>query len=97
METLSFVLFSLAGLIQLFAVITFCYKAFQVSFLWMLAVIFIPFAPLIFLIKYFEDVKAPFFWTIIGAWPLFALGMMTSPTFIDGFKEAFEQAIRESR
>jgi len=58
-------------------------KAFQVHWGWGLAYLFIPFASLVFVIKYWDISKKPFLWTILGVVLMFVGGMLLGPSMAE--------------
>ncbi len=61
------ILMLLGGLIALVGGILFLVAAFRESILWGLAVLFIPFAGLVFLIAHWQDAKKPFLLQLLGS------------------------------
>lgn len=49
-------------------------RAFQTSIVWGLAYIFIPFASLVYIVVYWQEVKKPFLYSLLGL-PLMGLGI----------------------
>lgn len=66
MGALVMVLMAVGFLLLMIGGIVFLVKAFQVSVLWGLAVLFIPFASLVFLFKYWEEARKPFLAQLLG-------------------------------
>jgi hypothetical protein len=66
MQYLAFSLMGLGWLVGMIAGIMFLVAAFRVSPLWGLAVLFLPFASLIFLIKYWSEAKKAFLGQILA-------------------------------
>lgn len=66
MFALGICLLIVAFIVTLVAGIMFIVAAFRVSAMWGLLVLFVPFAPLVFLIKYWQEAKKSFLWNLAG-------------------------------
>jgi FtsH-binding integral membrane protein len=66
MSILSTILLGLGLLISLVGGIWFLVKAFQQHIGWGLCCMFVPFASLVYLIKYWNDAKKPFLISLVG-------------------------------
>ena len=78
MEILGGILIIIGSLIGLVYGIILLVKAFQVSILWGLAYLLIPFAALVFIIVHWEVAKKPFLMSLLSI-PFVVVGLMMAP------------------
>jgi len=78
METLGLILLVIAAIISLVYGIALIIKAFQVSVLWGLGYLFVPFVALIFIVVHWQTAKEPFLKSLIAI-PFMILGLLFLP------------------
>ena len=78
MEILALIFIVIGSLIALVYGIILLVKAFQVSILWGLAYLLIPFAALVFIIVHWEVAKKPFLMSLLSI-PFIVIGLILAP------------------
>ena len=78
MEILALIFIVIGSLIALVYGILLLVKAFQVSILWGLAYLLIPFAALVFIIVHWEVAKKPFLMSLLSI-PFIVIGLILAP------------------
>lgn len=78
MEVLSFLCLGIATLISLIYGIILLIRAFQVSVLWGLGYLFIPFVSLVFIIVHWQTAKDPFLKSLLAI-PFMIVGVLLLP------------------
>lgn len=67
MEIIAYILMGVGLIISVIFGIILLIKAFQESVLWGLGYLFVPFVGLVFVIKFWDDCKKPFLYSLLGA------------------------------
>lgn len=67
MEIIAYLLMGVGLIISAIFGIILLIKAFQESVLWGLGYLFVPFVALVFVIKFWDDCKKPFLYSLLGA------------------------------
>ena len=78
MEILGFICLGIATLISIIYGIILLIKAFQVSILWGLGYLFVPFVSLIFIVVHWEVAKDPFLKSLLAI-PFMVVGVILLP------------------
>jgi hypothetical protein len=78
MEILGFILLGIGAIIAVIYGFVLVVRAFQVSLVWGLGYLFVPFVSLIFIIVYWQVAKAPFLKSLISI-PFMLVGMLLLP------------------